>query len=127
MELLLDTTVLIDVLRFRNARRELLAKLLNEGHHFSTTVLNIAEVYAGVREEEIELTGSFLDSLECHELNARSGRRAGLLKTQWAKKGRTLSLADTIIAAIAIEKECSLMTDNRKDFPMPELNLYPLT
>ena len=127
MELLLDTTVLIDALRFRNTRRELLARLLNEGHHFSTTVLNIAEVYAGVRKEEIEVTRSFLDSLECHELNAGSGRRAGLLKNEWARKGRTLSLADMIIAAIAIEKECSLMTDNRKDFPMPELNLYPLT
>ena len=126
MEFLLDTTVLIDVLRSRNARRELLARLVNEGHHFSTTALNIAEVYAGVRKEEIELTGSFLDSLECRELNASSGRRAGLLKSEWARKGRTLSLADTIIAAIAIEMECSLMTDNRKDFPMTELRLYPL-
>ena len=127
MELLLDTSVLIDALRFRNARRELLAQLLNEGHHFSTTALNVAEVYAGVREGEIALTASFLDSLGCRDLTASSGRLAGMLKNTWARKGRTLSLADAIIAAIAIEKECSLMTDNRKDFPMPELNLYPLT
>jgi predicted nucleic acid-binding protein len=49
-----------------------------------------------------------------------------MLKSGWARKGRTLSLPDAIIAAIAIENECSLMTDNRKDFPMLELNLYPL-
>jgi len=127
VDLLLDTSVLIDALRFRNARRELLARLLNEGHHFSTTALNIAEVYAGVRPGENDLTGALLDSLECHELTASSGRRAGRLKNEWARKGRTLSIADTIIAAIAIEKQCSLITDNRKDFPMPELNLYPLT
>jgi predicted nucleic acid-binding protein len=127
MDLLLDTSVLIDALRSRNARRQLLARLVNEGHHFSTTALNIAEIYAGIRPGENELTGALLDSLECHELTASSGRRAGLLKNEWARKGRTLSLADTIIAAIAIDKECSLMTDNRKDFPMPELNLYPLT
>ena len=127
MDLLLDTSVLIDALRSRNARRQLLARLVNEGHHFSTTALNIAEIYAGIRPGENELTGALLDSLECHQLTASSGRRAGLLKNEWARKGRTLSLADTIIAAIAIEKECSLMTDNRKDFPMPELNLYPLT
>ena len=126
MELLLDTSVLIDALRFRNARRELLARLVNEGHHFSTTALNIAEVYAGVREEESALTASFLDSLECHGLTASSGRLAGMLKNIWARKGRTLSLSDTIIAAIAIENACTLVTDNRKDFPMPELNLYPL-
>ena len=126
MELLLDTSVLIDALRSRNARRELLARLVNEGHHFSTTALNIAEVYVGVREEESGFTTSFLDSLECHDLTASSGRLAGMLKNVWARKGRTLSLTDTIIAAIAIENDCSLVTDNRKDFPMPELKLYPL-
>lgn len=125
MELLLDTSVLIDALRSRNARRDLLVRLVNEGHHFSTTALNIAEVYAGVREGEIERTATFIGSLECRELTASSGRLAGMLKNTWARKGRTLSLSDTIIAAIAIENECSLMTDNRKDFPMPELNLYP--
>ena len=126
MELLLDTSVLIDALRFRNARRELLARLVNEGHHLSTTALNIAEVYAGVREGETAMTVSFLDALKCHELTATSGRRAGVLKSAWARKGRTLSLPDAIIAAIAIENECSLVTDNRKDFPTPELNLYTL-
>jgi len=126
MELLLDTSVLIDALRSRNARRELLARLVNEGHHFSTTVLNIAEVYAGVRAEETALTASFIDSLECHGLTPSSGRLAGMLKNVWARKGRTLSLTDTIIAAIAIENDCTLVTDNRKDFPMPELKLYPL-
>lgn len=126
MDLLLDTSVLIDALRLRNARRELLARLLNEGHHFSTTALNIAEVYAWIRPGEHLRTAAFLDNLECHELTGNSGGHAGLLKNEWAAKGRTLSLSDTIIAAIAIEKECSLMTDNRKDFPMPELNLYPL-
>jgi predicted nucleic acid-binding protein len=51
---------------------------------------------------------------------------AGKLKSHWAKRGRTLTLADTVIAAIAIEERCALLTDNRKDFPMPELQLYSL-
>lgn len=127
MDLLLDTSVLIDALRSRNARRQLLARLANEGHRFSTTALNIAEVYAGIRPGENQSTEALLDSLECHDLTASSGRRAWLLRNEWARKGRTLSLADTIIAAIAIEKKCRLLTDTQKDFPMPELNLYPLT
>jgi len=40
--------------------------------------------------------------------------------------GRTLTLADTVIAAVAMERGCAVMTDNRRDFPMPELQLYPL-
>jgi len=59
-----------------------------------------------------------LEDLLCCDLTGASGGRAGVLKQQWAKKGRTLVLADMIIAAIALEHGCSLMTDNRKDFPM---------
>jgi predicted nucleic acid-binding protein len=126
MELLLDTSVLIDVLRSRNQRRELLAELVEKGHRLSTTAFNIAEVYAGMHSDEESRTAVFLDSLHCHPLSAVAGRRAGLLKANWAKNGRTLALADTIIAEIAIEQNCTLMTDNRKDFPMPELHLYPM-
>lgn len=43
-----------------------------------------------------------------------------------ARKGHTLSLADAIVAAITIERGCALLTDNRRDFPMPEMQLYPL-
>jgi predicted nucleic acid-binding protein len=41
--------------------------------------------------------------------------------------GQTLTLDDTLIASTAITHRLILVTDNRKDFPMPELNLYPLS
>ncbi len=42
------------------------------------------------------------------------------------KKGRTLGVVDLIIAATALAHKLVLMTDNRKDFPMPQLTFYPL-
>lgn len=126
MRLLLDTSVLIDVLRRRHGRRELLAELARSGHTLVTTALNVAEVYAGMRPEEETQTVAFLDALDCYELTGISGRLAGRLKSKWARKGRTLTLADTIVAAVAIERRCALMTDNAKDFPMPEVERYPL-
>jgi len=126
MKLLLDTSVLIDVLRRRNQRRELLAELIRAGHTLTTTTLNIAELYAGMRPEEEAPTEAFLDGLELYELSGPSARQAGKLKSAWAKKGRTLALADTIVAASAMEHGCALLTDNRRDFPMPEVRLYPL-
>jgi hypothetical protein len=51
---------------------------------------------------------------------------AGKLKRQWAQKGHTLTLADTLVAAVALEQGCPLATDNSKDFPMPGLQLYRL-
>jgi predicted nucleic acid-binding protein len=126
MRLLLDTSVLIDVLRLRRGRRELLAELVRGGNTLATTALNVAELYAGMRPGEEARTEDFLDALDCYELTAAAGRLAGSLKNRYARRGRTLTLADTIIAAIAMERRCTLVTDNRKDFPMPELNYYDL-
>lgn len=126
MRLLLDTSVLIDVLRLRNQRRALLAELVRAGHILSTTTLNIAELYAGMRMDEVAATEALLSGLESYELSGSAARLAGKLKGTWARKGRTLALADAIVAAIAIERECALLTDNRKDFPMPEVQIYPL-
>lgn len=126
MRLLLDTSVLIDALRLRHGRRELLAQLAREGHTLATTAMNVAEVYAGMRPHEEPQTEAFLGALDCFELTGNAGRLAGTLKRKWASKGRTIALADTIIAAVALEHGGTLMTDNRKDFPMPELELYPL-
>ena len=126
MHILLDTSVLIDVLRRRHGRRELLVELARAGHFLVTTSLNVVEVYAGMRPGEEPQTAAFLDALDCYELTRTAGRVAGRLKNDWSKKGRTLTLADTIIAAIALERGCTLMTDNRKDFPMAELQCYSL-
>ncbi len=126
MRLLLDTSVLIDVLRSRRRRRELLVDLVRDGHSLATTALNVAEVFAGMRPEEQMQTETFLDALECYPLTRTAGQWAGTFKSRWARKGRTLTIADAIVAAIALERDCTLITDNRKDFPMPELALYPL-
>jgi len=79
-----------------------------------------------MRTGEEAATEQFVSGLECLELNVSEARHAGQLKNSWQKKGRTLTLADTIVAAVAIEHRCVLLTDNRKDFPMPELALFPL-
>ena len=126
MRLLLETSVLIDALRLRHRRRELLAELVRAGHTLATTALNVAEVYAGMRPDEAQRTEVLLGALDCYDLTGASGRRAGALKQQWARKGRTLALADMIIAAMALEQGCTLMTDNRKDFPMEELPKFDL-
>jgi predicted nucleic acid-binding protein len=126
VQILLDTSVLIDILRSRLGRREWLAAIVRDGHTPATSALNVAEVYAGMRPEEERQTKYFLLSLNCHSISADVGERAGKLKNHWARKGRTLTLADAMVAAIALEQRCPLATDNLKDFPMPELKLLEL-
>jgi len=52
---------------------------------------------------------------------------AGRLKANYAKRGKILSLQDVAIAAVSIAYGCTLVTQNIKDFPMPELQIYPLS
>jgi predicted nucleic acid-binding protein len=126
VRLLLDSSVLIDVLRHRHDRRQLLAELVRAGHALGTSALNVAEVRAGMRPGEEAQTEAFLASLDCFPITGGTGRLAGNLKSEWARRGQTLTLADTIVAAAALENNCVLMTDNRRDFPMSELKHYPL-
>jgi predicted nucleic acid-binding protein len=123
---LLDTSVIIDALNQKRGRWQLLASLLQAGDAFACSVVTLTEIYAGVRPQELALTEQFLEGLEHYELNSRLARDAGLLKNEWAKKGRTLGVVDLIIAATALAHNLVLMTDNHKDFPMPQLALYPL-
>ena len=126
MTFLLDTTILIDALRHRGGRRELLAERVHQGHTLATTAINLAEIYAGMRPMEEAMTKMFLDGLECYPITAAIARRAGRLKWEWSRKGRTLALDDMLIAAAALEHGMTLMTDNRMDFPMRELEIHEL-
>jgi hypothetical protein len=61
-----------DVLRLRNRRNQWLAELVRAGHTLSTTTLNIAEIYAGMRPAEGARTEALLSGLELHELTGSS-------------------------------------------------------
>lgn len=123
---LLDTTVLIDTLNDKLNRKALLRELLESGHILACCPINVAEVCAGMRPKEESATRQFLESLEYYAISRRAAWRAGELKREYARKGRTLSLTDLMIAAVAIEEGLTLLTDNVKDFPMRELSFRPL-
>lgn len=124
---LLDTTVLIDTLRGNGGRGRLLDELLAQHNLLACCSINVTEVYAGMRAHEAKVTEAFLRSLKFYEVTWDIARKAGELKNEWAKKGLTLFLPDVTIAAVALTHGLTLMTDNRKDFPMPDLQIYPLS
>ncbi len=63
---------------------------------------------------------------EYYDMRWEVGRSAGRLKYQQARRGRTISLADMMIAAVVRENRLILITDNVKDYPIDGLVLYPL-
>jgi predicted nucleic acid-binding protein len=124
--LLLDTTFLIDVLNDRRGRADLMERLILEQHTLACCAINVAEVYVGLRAPEAEKTETLLRQLAYEPIAWEAARLAGDLKREWARKGRTLTLTDTTIAAVCLTEGLTLVTDNRKHFPMPDLALYPL-
>ena len=124
--ILLDTSVIFDHLNARFGRTAYLAQLIEQGHLLACCPVNITEVFAGLRPGEESKTEAFLDSLECLPVTPAIAKQAGLLRRDWQKKGQTLSYTDVTIAAVALSNQVPLLTDNRKHFPMPELQLLPL-
>ena len=123
---LLDTSVIIDVLNGKRDRDQLLKGLLSQGDMLACCAVNVTEVYAGMRPKEESKTEALLQSLEYYQISWDVAKLAGLLKRDYSKKGQTLSLSDTTIAAVALEYNLTLITDNIKHYPMPQLKLYPL-
>lgn len=124
MRLLLDTTILIDVLRRRNDRQAWLGQLAESGHELTTSAICVGEVHNGLRPGEEARAQGLLTAIPCYPVSATIAARAGDIRAEWSRKGITLTLTDMLIAATALEHGLALVTDNRKDFPMPELSFY---
>jgi predicted nucleic acid-binding protein len=123
---LLDSSVLIDTLNDRNGRPRLLAQLSRQDILLACCAVNVTEIHMGMRPGEEVKTKKFLRSLEFYPVTREVAQLAGDLFRQWRQKGQTLSLADVTVAAVALSHELVLVTDNRRHFPMPELQLLPL-
>jgi len=124
---LVDTNILIHAIRQKKGRWELLQGLVEAGGSLACSVLTVGELYAGMKPHERARTEELLDGFERHEVTEEIARYAGLLKNEWTLKGFTFTLVDMMIAATAIAHDLTLITENRRDFPMAELKLHPIS
>ena len=112
---LLDSSVLIDILR---GHRAALDYVLGLGTVPAASEITRVEVLRGVRSGERRMTERLLGSLRWIPLDAPIARGAGELGRRWRASHRTLATADLVIAATALEHELDLATLNIRHFPM---------
>ena len=122
-----DTNILVDALNGKRERRDLLRELILSGNSLACCSVTVAEVYSGMRPHEAARTDELVLSLDWYDITRAISRHAGRLRFEWARQGITLSLADTLLAATALEHGLTLITGNRKHFPMPELSVHPFS
>jgi len=121
-ELLLDTTVLIDALRGRDAAKRLRG-MRGEGSPPYVCAINVEEVWRGARPSEEEAVSRLLGALRIAPLGRTEGERAGRWRSQFGAGGTTLSQADCLIAAAALGVGARLATGNPRDFPIAEVEV----
>ena len=122
---LLDTGILIRHLRGRKAV-VLMLRALGSRDILAISAVTRAEVRAGVRQEEDQATRRLLARLKTVPVDAETADLAGDLILRARRQGRTLHLANALIAATALQQRTSLITLNKSDFEGLGISLYPL-
>ena len=116
--IVLDTDILINFLRGRERERGFLSFLIDQATLYCS-VITIAEIFAGMREQERKKTEEFLDSFNIIEVTKEIAEKAGTYKNR--TKSQNLELDDCLIAASAQSIGAILATGNTKHYPMADI------
>jgi predicted nucleic acid-binding protein len=117
--MLLDTTVVIDLTRKTPRAAHWAARWQSQP---ACSEISRIEVLRGIRADEAAFTRRLLAELTWIPVDSAIATRAGDLGREWQTRGRTLSVADLVIAATSLETGRPLATGNVRDFPMfPDL------
>jgi predicted nucleic acid-binding protein len=118
---LFDTTVVIDLLKGRPGALERLRKLQAARDVPHVCAVTVEEVTSGLRPHERDAASEMFEGLATAPLGMAEGRLAGWWRREHRARGRTLSQADSLIAAAAVGIGARLITGNPRDFPMADV------
>lgn len=119
---LIDTDILIWVLRDNKRYIDLLKELAQKGSLFISTI-TIAEIYKNIYPAELLKTENLLNTLQSLDVTPTVAKQAGLYWQEYAKKLKNLNLTDCLIAATANINEAIVVSLNKKHFPMKDIKL----
>lgn len=117
MTVVVDTPVLIDVLRGHRVATQVLAAQRRQEHVHGSEVVRL-EVLAGVRPQEEDATRRLLRAVTWHPLDEAIVEEAGRLGRRWLPSHSDIDTADLVVAATATLLAASLLTVNVRHFPM---------
>ncbi len=125
MKYLIDSDVLIEVLRNNQAVADALKAQHRAKHVLCYSPITKAEIYQGLREGEEEQTSRLFAEMECLAIDDPVGQQAGEYLRSF-RKSHALQLADALIAASAHRHQATLITFNRRHYPMNDILYHDL-
>ena len=122
---LLDANALIDYFRRISSTLNLLERLEAQGHRLAVCAVGLAELYSGFSSQQRIAAEPVVDRWFYYETTPAIAKEARRYRCDFARIGTTLSATDSLIAAVAIANDATLITNNLRHFPMPEIRLLP--
>lgn len=129
--ILLDSDIIIDYLKDRQPARTFVERLAAEGKELATSSFNVTEVLRGTlgsgSERAHTAAKDVLGGLRELPFGPGAARRSARLLSSLDGMGRPVPVIDAMIAAIALEAGCPVVTGNKKDFePIDDLVVISL-
>ena len=121
MTYLLDTSAVIDFSKGWEPARSTIQGIPEGQGEVGVCGVTIAEFTAGLPAKERAAWEPFFATLAYWDITREDATQAGVWLHDYARTGTTLSTTDTLIAAVAARVKATVVTDNTKDYPMPEV------
>lgn len=122
MSILLDSDIVISLLRGRPREEAACAERLSRNEALYYSPITKAEVFAGMRRKEEAATRGLFSLLICLPVSDEIGETAGYYVAAYGRS-HGVEIADALIAATAREHHTPLWTLNKKHYPMPDVTL----
>ena len=116
---MLDTSVLVDVIRGEPATMAYVEARITAGDRLSVSAITVGEIYAGMRSGEEQRTDALFVSLTVVSIDATMAQKAGEYVRRYRHQG--VRLLDALIAASAWAAGARLVTHNVRHFPMTDV------
>ncbi len=126
MEVVLDTSIVIQFLRGADPESEVFGALLR-GHDVYLTTITIFELEVGLGRstKQKAVTDILIDTLKILDLDLVAAQQAGAEERRLRADGQPIGTADVLIAGICLATRKSLLTSNAKHFSrIPDLIVY---
>ena len=121
---LVDSDVLIEILRGRNARIIEQWIVLRETNLLvAYSPVSSAEIWCGARGPESESIAALFAALACIPIDEVIGKRAGEYLARF-HASHAMEIGDALIAATASVHQLRLWTRNKKHFPMRDVHHF---
>jgi len=123
VRILADSTFVIDYMRGLPAARVCWEAISAEGDEPMVNEIVVCEIGAGLLERDERRFRAFLEPVEFLQPGPDAALLAGRWRAEARAAGRTLGLADALIAAAAHAENAAVLTRNTRDFALTPVRL----